>query len=71
MLVQILTSFGAAFAALIVIFMMMNIRQIIKGEPFRGSCAQNNPMLKNQIGDCQVCGKKPKEDCKMPEVHTE
>jgi hypothetical protein len=49
--------------------MAMNIKYIFKGEPFRGSCAQNNPMLKNQIGECQVCGRKPEEECKMPEVH--
>ena len=48
-------------------FIMINIRQIVTGKEFRGTCATNNPMLKNEIGDCQVCGKKPEEDCKMPE----
>jgi hypothetical protein len=38
-------------------FIMINIRHIVTGKEFRGTCATNNPMLKNQIGDCQVCGK--------------
>ncbi|MEO1516676.1 MAG: hypothetical protein AAFV95_16770 [Bacteroidota bacterium] len=49
-------------------FMMINIRQIITGKEFRGTCATNNPMLKNKVGECTVCGKKPEEECKMPEV---
>ena len=49
-------------------FMMINIRQIFTGKEFRGTCATNNPMLKNQIGDCTVCGKTPEEECKMPEI---
>ncbi|MEM9917546.1 MAG: hypothetical protein AAF990_05585 [Bacteroidota bacterium] len=47
---------------------MINIRHIVTGKEFRGTCATNNPMLKNQIGECTVCGKKPDEECKMPEV---
>ena len=49
-------------------FVLINIRHIITGNEFRGTCATNNPMLKNQIGECSLCGKKPDEDCKMPEV---
>lgn len=49
-------------------FILINIRHIVTGNEFRGTCATNNPMLKNQIGECQVCGKKPEEECKMPEV---
>ena len=49
-------------------FILINIRGIVKGEEFRGTCATNNPMLKSEIGDCTVCGKRPEEDCKMPEV---
>ncbi len=48
--------FGLSFA-------MINIRQIVTGKEFRGTCATNNPMLKNKIGDCTVCGKKPGEEC--------
>ncbi len=37
------------------------------GREFRGSCATNNPMINNNLGECNVCGKKPGEECKMPE----
>ena len=53
--------FGLSFA-------MINIRHLVTGNEFRGTCATNNPMLKNQIGDCTVCGKSPTEECKMPEL---
>ncbi len=49
-------------------FFMMNIRHIITGQEFRGSCASNNPLIKNNMGECGVCGKKPGEECGMPEV---
>ncbi len=68
---QFLTTFGVAFVALMIGFLLINIRQIFTGQNFRGSCAQNNPMLKNKIGECSVCGRKPEEECKMPEVHTD
>ncbi|MBK8627234.1 MAG: hypothetical protein IPN86_17195 [Saprospiraceae bacterium] len=50
--------------------LMINLRHLVTGQEFRGSCASNNPMLKNQLGECSVCGKKPEEDCKMPEAKT-
>lgn len=49
-------------------FILINLRQVVTGQDFRGTCASNNPMLKNEIGECGVCGKKPDEECKMPEV---
>ena len=49
-------------------FMLINIKQIFTGKEFVGTCANNNPMLKSQIGECSVCGKRPEEECKMPEV---
>ena len=49
-------------------FMMINIRQLVTGKEFRGTCATNNPMLKDNLGECTVCGKKPEEECKMPEI---
>lgn len=48
-------------------FLLMNIRHIFTGQEFRGSCASNNPMIKNDLGECTVCGRKPDEDCGMPE----
>ncbi|MCB0571161.1 MAG: hypothetical protein KDC66_15415 [Phaeodactylibacter sp.] len=49
-------------------FLLINIRHLFTGQEFRGTCATNNPMLKNEIGECTVCGRKPDEACKMPEV---
>lgn len=56
------------FGAFGISFLLINIRLIFTGNEFRGTCATNNPMLKSEIGECTVCGKKPEEDCKMPEV---
>ena len=59
------------FAVFGVSFILINIRHIVTGNEFRGTCATNNPMLENEIGTCTVCGRKPEEECKMPEVeHT-
>lgn len=55
--------FGISFA-------LINIRHIFTGKEFRGTCATNNPMLKNQIGDCSVCGKKEGEVCQMPKTQS-
>lgn len=49
-------------------FVLINLRQVVTGKEFRGTCASNNPMLKSKVGNCEVCGKMPEEDCKMPEV---
>ncbi len=59
---------GIIFLVFGISFIMINIRHIVTGNEFRGTCATNNPMLKNQIGECSVCGKSPDEDCKMPTV---
>jgi hypothetical protein len=60
-LLIIFSAFGISFA-------LINLRHIFTGNEFRGTCATNNPMLKSEIGECTVCGKKPEEECKMPEV---
>jgi len=52
------------FGAFLLSFALINIKHILTGKEFVGTCATNNPMLKNQIGDCTVCGKKPGEECK-------
>ena len=49
-------------------FIMINIRHIVTGQEFRGTCSSNNPMLKKDLGECSLCGKKGDEACKMPEV---
>jgi hypothetical protein len=47
-------------------FILINLRYLFKGEEFRGSCASNNPLLKNKLGECTVCGKVPEKDCDLP-----
>ena len=49
-------------------FVLINLRNVVTGKEFHGTCSTNNPMLKNEIGECTVCGKKPDEECKMPAV---
>jgi hypothetical protein len=65
---ELLTTFLVILGAFLVAFLMINIRYIFKGEPFRGTCAQNNAKLKNEFGECSVCGRKPEEECQMPKV---
>ena len=63
-----LTLFVIIFAVFGLSFVLINIRHLLTGNEFRGTCATNNPMLTNKIGKCEVCGKRPEEDCKMPEL---
>lgn len=65
---QFLTVFGLVFSIFFVSFLLINVRQIFVGKDFRGTCAQNNPLLKNKIGECSLCGKKGDEVCKNPEL---
>ncbi len=64
---QFLVLFVIILVVFGVSFMLINLRQIVTGQDFRGTCASNNPMLKNEIGECGVCGKKADEECQMPE----
>lgn len=66
---EFLYTLGVILGFFLLAFAMINIRHIFTGQEFRGTCANNNPMLKDQIGECSVCGKKADEaECKMPEV---
>jgi hypothetical protein len=65
---QFLYTVLVIFGFFAIAFAMINIRYIFTGKEFRGTCASNNPMIKNKVGECTVCGKKPEEDCKMPAV---
>ena len=56
------------FGIFLISFLLMNLRHWFTGQEFRGSCASNNSMIKNQMGECTVCGKRPDESCKMPEA---
>lgn len=48
-------------------FFLINIRLIFTGNEFRGSCASNNPMVKDKFGNCTVCGKGPSDICENPD----
>lgn len=65
---QFLMMFGIIFSTFLISFLLINIRQIVIGKDFRGTCAQNNPLLKSKIGECSVCGKKGDEVCKNPDL---
>lgn len=65
---EFLYTLGLIFAVFGISFILINLRHVVTGKEFRGTCATNNPMLKSKIGTCEVCGKKPEEDCKMPAV---
>jgi len=58
---------GIIFFVFGISFVLINLRGVVKGEDFRGTCATNNPMIKNKFGDCNVCGKTADEACKMPD----
>jgi len=62
-----LATFLIIFGFFAISFILINIRHIFTGNEFRGTCASNNPMIKNNLGECTVCGKKPEEECQMPE----
>ncbi len=63
-----LYTFAVIFFVFGLSFVLINIRHLVTGNEFRGTCASNNPMLKNKVGNCDVCGKSPEEDCKMPDM---
>lgn len=62
------TLFLVIFGVFALSFVLINVRHLVTGEEFRGTCASNNPMLTNKVGKCDVCGKNPQEECKMPEL---
>jgi len=65
---QFIFTFAIIFGVFLISFLLINIRHIVTGNEFRGTCATNNPMLKDEIGECSLCGKNPDEACQMPEV---
>ena len=65
MIIKILLSIAIVGIAMA----MIAIRIIfVKGGEFRGTCAVNSPFLKDQLGDCSVCGKSDEEKCKYDHV---
>lgn len=65
---QFISMIFVIFGFFIVAILLMNISYFMKGREFRGSCASNNPLLKDKFGACTVCGKTPEVDCKLPEA---
>ncbi len=65
---EFLTTMLIVFVVFGLSFLMINIRHIIKGEEFRGTCASNNPMLKDNFGSCSVCGRQAGEECGDPSL---
>ncbi len=64
-----LQTFIVIFSIVALAFALIALRVIfVKGGEFAGTCSSNNPMLKNDIGECTLCGKKEGEACKMPEL---
>jgi hypothetical protein len=37
-----------------------------KDGEFAGTCASQNPLLKNESGSCSVCGARPQDKCLQP-----
>jgi hypothetical protein len=35
-----------------------------KNGQFSGTCSSNNPLLRDEVGSCGICGAKPNEICK-------
>ncbi len=38
---------------------------LVKDGEFKGTCSSNNPYLKNELGECTVCGKSVSEPCQL------
>ena len=67
--------FWVIFGLVIVVFLIavlgMAVRVIfIKGAEARGGCAGKNPLLAEEGVACAMCGAKPDEACKEPEIKT-
>jgi hypothetical protein len=66
---MVLQTIIATLVIIALVFVFIGVRiLLVKNGEFRGTCASNNPMLTNQIGECTVCGKRPDEDCKKDEI---
>lgn len=54
-----------AILFLAIAFAGIAIKILVKKDgKFAGTCASNNPMLKDSGGSCGVCGARPEESCK-------
>lgn len=62
-----LATVGLFTGVFLVAFVMLNLRHIVTGKEFRGTCASASPALKNEVGECGLCGRKPGEACGNPD----
>lgn len=59
-----LTVLLAALGFMILAFAMFSVRLLfVKNGEFKGTCANNNPMLVEEGAVCGVCGKKAGNPC--------
>ncbi len=65
---QFLAMLAIVFVVFAISFALINLRQLVTGQEFRGTCATNNPMVKDKFGSCTVCGKTAGEECKNPNL---
>jgi hypothetical protein len=66
-----MNTFFASLLVILSIFTFMvfalGIKMLFdKNHTFKAGCASNNPMLRNEIGECTVCGKVPEGNCEVP-----
>lgn len=67
---MILITLGITLITITLVLVGLGLRMlVVKDGEFRGGCASNSPWLKNEIGECTVCGASPDEQCKKPESH--
>ena len=61
---KVMQTYLIIFGIVALFFVLMSTRIIFKkGGEFRGTCASNNPALKNDVGECTMCGKTPTANC--------
>ncbi len=54
---------------LLIAFAGIAIKILVKKDgEFAGTCASNNPLLNEDGEPCSLCGAKPNEKCKNPEM---
>ena len=65
MLKLILVSVGLLALAMAGIAIKILVK---KDGEFAGTCASNNPVLKEEGASCGVCGARPQEQCRQDEL---
>jgi len=62
------TILASVVLLLLVVAMFATRILLVKDGEFRGTCSSNNPFLKNELGECTVCGQKPGGPCLSEEA---